>query len=82
MAFVNDEFHSLSQQDRQRIVKFLIKNRAEINVNDEFGKTPLYYAARGSHAKNTQLLAQLGANIHIRNRNGQTLREATASNSL
>lgn len=48
----------------------LIEAGAEVNAADIFGNTALLYAARGGHADVVQLLLRNGADIRIKNKQG------------
>ena len=37
--------HLAAQYDREDIVQFLLANKADVNAKDDYGRTPLYWAA-------------------------------------
>lgn len=48
---------------RQNIVEFLIKNGAELDYKNAFGKTPIFYAVEFSDFSLVKLFAENGANL-------------------
>ncbi len=59
--------------DLERAEKLLVQG-ADVNARDEYGNTPLHYAARNPDAKNgfLYLLIAKGAEVNARNDSGQT----------
>jgi ankyrin repeat protein len=51
---------------------FLLENNADVDVQDNELSTPLHLASSYGCLKATQMLLAYSANVHIRNRNGET----------
>lgn len=47
-------------------VKFLLRNGADVNAKNAFGKTPLFYAVQFKDAKSVRVLLAAGANVNAR----------------
>lgn len=56
-------------------VSSLLKEGADINFQNEFGRVPLHLAAASGHIEIFKLLLELGANSTIRDRDGRTVFE-------
>lgn len=54
-------------------VKFLLKNKAQINILNKIGETPLHYAVRASQKEIIQLLLEYGADTQIKSEDGTAL---------
>lgn len=61
-----------SEIDKVQVVKALIDNKANLNLQDKSGRTALYLATMREHADIVELLVAGGADIHIANNNKQT----------
>jgi hypothetical protein len=59
---------------RQRIeaIQSLLAKGADVNVKDQYGDTPLHYAAQHGKADMCKLLIAHGSNINDKNRNSET----------
>jgi ankyrin repeat protein len=56
-----------------RVIKFLIKNGADVNVtNYDCGSTPLHEAASNNNIKIMELLLKAGADINAKDKSGRT----------
>jgi ankyrin repeat protein len=55
-----------------RAVKTLLENRAEVNVQDQFGATALIWAARQGFLHTIKELLKAGANLEAKDMNGNT----------
>jgi ankyrin repeat protein len=53
-------------------VRWLIDRNADLDATDNGGMTAAMYAARNGHVEALQLLADAGADLAIRNDDGQT----------
>ncbi len=56
----------------EKYVEFLLKNKANPNIQDNKGETPLHSAAFFMQIPNVKLLLNYGANPTIKNQNGKT----------
>lgn len=48
-----------------RAVMCLIESKADINLQNKYGRTAVHFAAMGGHAENVTLLKIAGANLNI-----------------
>lgn len=55
----------------------LIKHGANVNKQNDLGKTPLHLAAEHGKTSVVNLLHNNGADINIRDKNGKTASEST-----
>merc|ERR1711998_278696 len=58
-----------------RIVKLLLRNRADINGENDQGNTPLHLAMEFNYKKVADYLVEKGAKTNIRNKKGRTAYE-------
>lgn len=49
-----------------------LQHGADVNLGDKAGFTPLHCAAQGQHADVARVLTEAGADVHARNRFGDT----------
>ena len=63
-----------------KIVKFLLKMGAGVNMKNYEGDTPLHIAARHEMDYIVKLLLHCNADIHLRNNRNETAMNATKSN--
>jgi ankyrin repeat protein len=61
-SFGNTELHLAALNDYADIIPILAKHGADVNVVNEYGHAPLYYAARHGHRKTADALIAAGAN--------------------
>jgi ankyrin repeat protein len=59
-----------SDQDYTEIVRLLLNRGADINAQDEWGRTALMIAADGGYLETVKLLLDWEANVHLRDSNG------------
>jgi ankyrin repeat protein len=52
-------------------VVLLIKAGANVNIKDDNGNTPIYWAAMGN-SKTLEVLIKAGANVNVKNNKGET----------
>lgn len=64
------------------IVKFLIKNGADVNARGYNGTFPLYQAVRKNRAAIADVLIQHGANVNAKNADGATALHYAALNGM
>ena len=64
---------SVSSQGFQKTVKFLLKNGADVNFKDIYGRTSLHMASFSGHLNVVKLLVEEGkADVCATNRNGES----------
>lgn len=61
-----------SYEGKTDVIKFLLENKADVNLADEEGDTALHFAAFGQEEKCMELLLQKGAKLNTQNKKGQT----------
>ena len=66
------DLHRAAKENREDIVSSLIANGANIEAEDQEGRTPLHYAARMESVEVAKLLIQSGANIEAEDHEGWT----------
>jgi len=65
--------HLATELGDVRVVEsLLVDGGAFVNVTDDVGETPLFYALRGQHADVVMKLVELKANLNVRNGAGET----------
>jgi len=64
------------------IVALLVEKKADLDVKDEYGDTPLIRACFNQHGDIAELLVRSGADIHSRDDSGRTALWAAAANGL
>ncbi len=64
--------HYAMDQENPDIVKFLVKEGANINAQDFLGRTPLHYVIKGNDLEKAKLLIAHGAVINVKDNDGQT----------
>lgn len=67
-----DDIHKYFQSTYKRIVQFLVKNEAEVNLNDGF-KTPLTTACEKGRLDLVQELIKFGADVNLADKNDTPL---------
>ena len=73
--------HVAARNGNQRIVNFLIRLRANLNLRNKDGYTPLHLAARYDHQPIVETLIRSGAYINLRNNHGWTPLHLAAKNN-
>jgi len=48
----------------ENLVKYLVKLGADINKENKYAETPLFYACKGGNEKNVEYLVEQGSDIH------------------
>ena len=61
-SFGNTELHLAAMKGCADLVPLLVKHGADVNALNEYGHTPLYYAAKHGHRKAADALIAAGAN--------------------
>ncbi|XP_045163299.2 E3 ubiquitin-protein ligase mib1-like isoform X1 [Mercenaria mercenaria] len=59
-------------EGKMDVIKFLLDNKADVNISDDEGDTALHYAAFGQEEGALGLLLQKGAKLDMQNKKGQT----------
>ena len=71
-----DDVYLVSEkEDHLRSVTTLLEHGAVVNDCDDFGKTPLHYAALSGNRYTVKCLVQNGANVHLEDKDGLTALE-------
>jgi ankyrin repeat protein len=60
----------------------LINARADVNIQNKFGKAPLYKAVLYNNAKVIQMLINAGADANIQNKNGETAEQIVDTHEI
>jgi len=66
-----ETIHEASSQGHKEVVQLLLEKKADTEVNDKYGWTPLLYAARDGHKEVVQLLLENNADIEAKSSNGR-----------
>ena len=56
--------HNAAQCGQLSVIKSLVKNKAQVNAQNEHGNSPLHYACFNNHAEVSQYLGKLGVKVH------------------
>ena len=56
----------------KEVAELLIDKGADVNAKDEWGSTPLHYAALKGHKEVAELLIDKGADVHAKGDDGKT----------
>ncbi|KDQ11655.1 hypothetical protein BOTBODRAFT_114037, partial [Botryobasidium botryosum FD-172 SS1] len=62
----------LHHPDGAEVLSTLIDGGADVHAVDDFGRSPLFHAARDGSAAAVQLLLRAGADPHLRDKQSQT----------
>ena len=54
------------------LLKFLISNRADVNISDVWGRIQLHHAVEEGHLENVEIFLRSGADINAKDENGET----------
>ena len=72
-VFGNTPLHSAAGVDSTEVLCMLISAGTDVNIKNNFGETPLHWAAYyGNNKKITQLLIDAKANVNIKSHQGNT----------
>lgn len=67
---------------RQNIIKYLIKNNANVNVQNNFGYTPLMYAIENNCIDVVSMLLKYGAKTNLKNKKNKTVFDIDSNNLI
>ncbi len=70
--YENLSLFDLIEVGKTDLVKKKIESGADVNINDDNGNTPLYYASRNRHTEIVKLLFDHGADVNTKNNVGDT----------
>jgi len=70
--YYDPEYLAEIKKNRVEIANLLIKNRANVNIVDNEGRTPLHIIALGNNLTIAEILLKAGAKINIKNNYGRT----------
>jgi ankyrin repeat protein len=62
----------MGQNGHEPVVKLLLEKNADIESKDDYGQTPLSWAARRGYEPVVKLLLEKNADIESKDNNGQT----------
>ena len=72
--------HTAAENPDIRIIKLLVERGADVNVEDIYGRTPLYYAARRNTLEMIEYLVSLGNDPLLEDLDGDNLLTVSACN--
>ena len=67
-----------SHSDRTKLIMILMDHGADVNICDDFGKSPLHYAAQNGSRYYFKILLQNGANVQQKDKAGLTVLQYAA----
>jgi Ankyrin repeats (many copies) len=73
LKLVEESFHRPASANDITTMKRLVENGLDVNVRDQNGDTPLYYALSHGNVSIADFLLSKGARIDMLDRDGQTL---------
>ena len=73
-SFDDDDSHS----DKTKLIMILMDHGADVNICDDFGKSPLHYAAQNGSRYYFKILLQNGANVQQKDKAGLTVLQYAA----
>ena len=71
-----------TSKDHLELANLLLKNGAQVNVQDENGQTPLHDSAFSCHEDMVKLLVENGAETKIKNDEGKTAKDLAGFEGL
>jgi ankyrin repeat protein len=72
--------HSAASRGQLKVARFLLDNKANINLRDGAGRTPFMLAASSGHKAMIELLIERGAEVNARDLGGETALHIAAAN--
>ena len=64
--------HNACDSGNLKMVQYLVEKKAKVNVQDEWGGSPLHYASEHGYLDIVNYLVENGAAIHIQDKYGET----------
>lgn len=74
--------HIASKVGDERIITYLLENKAFVNIKNNQGETPLFYAVRSQNREAINLLLKYGAVLDCRSTFGETIYDLVPSYDL
>lgn len=68
----NRMIHIGAQSKHEKILKMLLALKANPNITNKHGDTPLHFAVKYSRHNNAEQLIKVGANLNVGNKKGET----------
>ena len=68
----NTALHLAAKSGRAKMVEWLIKSGADVNLKDTFGLAPLAVAARSGHVSCVEVLLSIHATVDTKDLSGKT----------
>ena len=78
---LNSVDKNLYEKNQRLIIQELYDNKVDINAQNNYGETPIYYAAKNNSCNAIQLLHTLGAEINAQDNYGNTPMHNAAKNN-
>lgn len=79
-TFLNKSIlHIAAESGDEEMTRAILNAKADVDITDESGETPLMIAAQNNHLQIVRLLLKAGANVHLQDKAGKTaMRKTTA----
>jgi hypothetical protein len=80
VRFAESPLHQAAQEGRTNAIREALESGADVNAQDESGKTALHHTAENGHLQSTSTLVELGADANILDHWGNTAHELALAN--